>query len=168
MRPVRRWLLHPLAALFVVAVLGLAALIWWATAIGPSTASRSGAIERARSVGRQIAINVSSYDYAKVDQQFGVVASELTGPALAQFNADKANIKKYLTTNKVATSSTADADAVVPGASSDRVNVMVALTSAQSVAGKAQSASSLLIQLTLVRSGGDWLAQSVGYVNSNG
>lgn len=168
MRPVRRWLLHPLTAVLVVLLLGLAALVVWSLRMHPSTASRSSAIEQGRAAGRQIAVNVSSYDYVKIDQQFGVVGAELTGPALAQFDADKAQIKTYLTTNKVATTSTVDADAVVPGATADRVNVMVALTSAQSVGGKTSSANSLLIQLGLVRTGGVWLANSVGYVNARG
>lgn len=164
----RRWLLQPLAAVVAVLVAALLVLAVLPVFVHRPSIAQNSTVEEARTIGQRIAINVTSYDYTKIDTQFATVTSELTGSALANFNADKAQIKTYLTANKVATTTTVDSDAVVPGATPSLVSTMVALTQDQTVAGKAQSVTSLLIRMTLEKRNGVWVAQSIGNVSASG
>lgn len=164
----RRWLLHPLTAVVVVLFAALVVLAVLPIFVHRTAAAQDSSVEEARTVGQRIAINVTSYDYTNIDAQFATVVGELTGSALTNFDADKAQIKTYLTNNKVATTTTVDSDAVVPGATATTVSTMVALTQNQTVAGKPQSVTSLLIRMTLVKAHGVWLAQSIGNVSSSG
>ena len=75
----RRWPSRPLTALLAIALISVAVLAALLTRIGPPGAAIDRSITTARNTGRQIAINISSYDYTKLPQQFAAVSSEITG-----------------------------------------------------------------------------------------
>ncbi len=150
-----------LAASTVVLLAAVALLALWSTRItSPATAADS-AVTQARTAGRQIAIDVTSYDYRKVTQQFAVVAGETTGQALTSFQSEKAQIQSYLASQKVVTVATVNTDAVVPGATRSAATILVALTLTQSADGGTPTQSTQLIKLGMVRQGSRWVAATV-------
>jgi Mce-associated membrane protein len=149
-----------IAAALVLAA-GLGALIWWFTDIGPSAAATADRISQARSAGRQIAIDVTSFDYTTLNAQFARVAGETTGQALADQQREESQIRSLLTTEKIKTVGTVNTDAVVPGATSSSVTVLVAVTITQTAAGASPTQSTALIRVGLVRTGTRWVAEAV-------
>lgn len=75
--------------LLVLAVLsGLASVVLFA--VPAPGRGNDPAQDAALFAARQAAVNVNSYDYTKIDQQFSQVTAELTGTILDNFNARKA------------------------------------------------------------------------------
>ncbi len=148
-------------AAVVVLLAGLGALIWWSTDIGPSAAATSNRIAQARTVGQQISIDVTSFDYTTLDAQFARVAAETTGQALADQQREEGQIRSLLTSEKIKTVGTVNTSAVVPGATGSSVTVLVAVTITQTTAGGSPTQTTALIRVGLVRTGARWLAEAV-------
>jgi hypothetical protein len=104
---------------------------------------------------------VTSFDYTTLNAQFARVAGETTGQALADQQREESQIRSLLTTEKIKTVGTVNTDAVVPGATSSSVTVLVAVTITQTAAGASPTQSTALIRVGLVRTGTRWVAEAV-------
>jgi Mce-associated membrane protein len=157
----RRWLLRPLTGLLVLVLVVVAVLAVLLSRVGAPGSARNRNIATAENAARQIAINISSYDYTKLTQQFAEVASELTGSAATDFQASTTQIKSYWPANKLVTTAQVDDDAVVPGATNTNVVVLVALTVTGRSSGQTPYIDSVPERITLVKEHGTWLAMKV-------
>ena len=115
----------------------------------------------ALAAGRQIAVDVASYDYRHIDADFTRVSKEATGKFQSDFTTQSAGVRDAIVAAK-AVSTAQVASAGVVNASSTTAQVVVALnrtvTNSQAPKG---TQSALGVQLFLVRRGGRWLATDV-------
>lgn len=161
----RRYLPHPLTALLVLVLAGVGVLVWlFVSRPGPNTGR--AADDAALAAARQTAVNSASYDYRSIDKQLEIIAGELTGPALTQFNAQKADIKTSVTANKtVATAQILDAG-IVPGAftTGDAVRALVAVDVTYVVNSGTPATQPQLLEVDMVPSGVGWVAENISPV----
>ena len=148
------------AGALVVATAGAAL-----AAVGAHRLSDKAALANARAsalaAGRQIAVDVASYDYREIDKDFTRVSSEATGKFLSDFSTQSAGVRDAIVSVK-AVSQAQIASAGVVNASTDSAQVVVALnrtvTNAQAPKG---TNSAFGIQMFLVKRHGRWLASQV-------
>ncbi|MGH3744725.1 MAG: hypothetical protein ACRDTP_07695 [Mycobacteriales bacterium] len=161
----RRYLPHPLTVLLVLVLAGVGVLVWLFVSRPDPHAGRA-ADEAALAAARQTSVNSASYDYRSIDKQLKIIAGELTGPALTQFDAQKADIKSSVTANKtVATAQVLDAG-IVPGAvtSGDAVRALVALDVTYVVNSSTPATQPQLLEVDMVRVGDGWVAENISPV----
>lgn len=128
-----------------------------------SRVDRQDSLTRARqqalAVGRQVAVDINSYDYDKIDQQFARVQQQLTGRALDDFNANKGDIRKQLTANKEhATAQVLDAATVA--SSRDEATEMIALAITFATPSGRAGPTTSYAQVHLVRNQGRWIVDT--------
>jgi Mce-associated membrane protein len=148
------------AGLLVVAT-GGAAL----AAVGAHQLSDQAALSHARAsalaAGRQIAVDIASYDYREIDRDFTRVASEATGKFLSDFSTQSAGVRDAIVSVR-AVSKAQIASAGVVNVSTSSAQVIVALnrtvTNAQAPKG---TSSAFGVQMFLVKRHGRWLASQV-------
>jgi Mce-associated membrane protein len=124
-------------------------------------ASLSDARASALAAGRQIAVDVASYDYREIDKDFTRVSNEAAGKFLTDFSTQSAGVRDAIVSLKaVSVAQVASAGAV--NVSADSAQVIVALnrtvTNAQAPKG---TNSAFGVQMFLVKRGGRWLATQV-------
>src|SRR3954451_19404214 len=116
---------------------------------------------QALAAGRQIAIDIASYDYRTIDRDFTRVSEEATGKFLSDFSTQSAGVRDAIVTVK-AVSQAQVASAGVVNVSADSAQVIVALnrtvTNAQAPKG---TSSAFGVQMFLVKHNGRWLASQV-------
>jgi hypothetical protein len=163
----RRFLPHPVTALLVLVLAGVGALAWWSTtgsdAFPARTAASQTRTEQALAAAQRTAINSASYNYQSLATQFATVESELTGPALTDFNNQKADLQTAVNAQKlVATATVLDA-AVIPGppTGSNEVLTMIALNVNYVRSGGTPVPGSELLQVDMINNGKGWLAQNI-------
>lgn len=119
--------------------------------------ARSGAL----AAGRQIALDIASYDYRHIDADFTRVSKEATGKFLSDFSTQSAGVRDAIVALK-AVSVAQIASAGTVNVSSDSAQVIVALnrtvTNAQAPKG---TSSAFGVQMFLVKRHGRWLASQV-------
>src|SRR3954467_2888980 len=134
-------------------------------AVGARQASDQHELSKARgkalAAGRQIAIDIASYDYRTIDRDFTRVSNEATGKFLSDFSTQSAGVRDAI----VAVKATSTAQVASAG------TVNVSLNSAQAIAALHRtvtntqapkgSNSAFGVQLFLVKQGGHWLASQV-------
>lgn len=146
-------------ALIVTAVAGSLA------AVGARHLSHQQQLDNARkaalAAGRQIAVDVASYNYRTIDADFTRVSKEATGKFQSDFTTQSAGVRDAIVAAK-AVSTAQVASAGVVNASPTTAQVVVALnrlvTNSQAPKG---TQSALGVQLFLVKRGGRWLATDV-------
>jgi Mce-associated membrane protein len=144
----------------VVATAGLAL-----AAVGARQLSHQQGVDDARSsalaAGRQIAVDVASYDYHRIDADFTRVSKEATGKFLSEFSTQSAGVREAIVAAKaVSTAQVASAGVVNASAASAQVVVALNRTVTNSQVPKGTQ-SALGVQLFLVKRGGRWLATEV-------
>ena len=148
------------AGALVVATAGAAL-----AAVGAHQASDQHALAQARvqalNAGRQIAIDIASYDYRTIDRDFTRVSNESTGKFRSDFSTQSAGVRDAIVAVK-ATSTAQVASAGTVNVSLTSAQVIVALnrtvTNTQAPKG---TSSAFGVQLFLVKRGGHWLASQV-------
>jgi Mce-associated membrane protein len=134
-------------------------------AVGARQLSHQAALSDARTsalaAGRQIAVDIASYDYREIDKDFTRVSNEATGKFLTDFSTQSAGVRDAIVSLKaVSVAQVASAGAV--NVSADSAQVIVALnrtvTNAQAPKG---TNSAFGVQMLLVKRAGRWLATQV-------
>jgi Mce-associated membrane protein len=119
--------------------------------------ARTGAL----SAGRQIALDIASYDYRHIDRDFTRVSHEATGKFLTDFSTQSAGVRDAIVTLKaVSVAQIASAGAVNVSAGSAQVIVALNRTVTNAQAPKGTS-NAFGVQMFLVKRGGRWLATQV-------
>jgi Mce-associated membrane protein len=134
-------------------------------AVGARHLSHHQSLQDARvsalAAGRQIAVDVASYDYRHIDADFTRVSNEATGKFQSDFSTQSAGVRDAIVAAK-ATSTAQVASAGVVNATTTSAQVVVALnrtvTNAQTPKG---TQTALGVQMFLVRRNGRWLATQV-------
>lgn len=162
----RRIVPHPLTALLVLVLAGVGVLVWLFVT-RPTTNAGRAADQQALTAARQTSVNSASYDYRKIDQQLKVIAGELTGSALTQFNATKADIKSAVTSQKTVSSAQVLDSAIVPSAVTGPgvVRTLVALDVTYVVNGGQPQTQPQLLEIDMVPApAGGWVAENISPV----
>jgi Mce-associated membrane protein len=134
-------------------------------ALGARQASDQQDLARVRvqalAAGRQIAIDLASYDYRTIDRDFTRVSNESTGKFQSDFSTQSAGVRDAIVAEK-ATSTAQIASAGTVNVSLTSAQVIVALnrTVTNSQAPKGTN-SAFGVQLFLVKRGDHWLATQV-------
>jgi Mce-associated membrane protein len=134
-------------------------------ALGAHRLSHQQALDDARSsalaAGRQIAVDVATYDYRHIDADFTRVSKEATGKFQSDFTTQSAGVRDAIVAAKaVSTAQVASAGIVNATTSSAQVVVALNRTVTNSQAPKGTQ-SALGVQMFLVKRGGHWLATDV-------
>jgi Mce-associated membrane protein len=135
------------------------------TAVGARQASDQHELSKARvqalAAGRQIAIDIASYDYRTIDRDFTRVSNEATGKFLSDFSTQSAGVRDAIVAVK-ASSNAQIASAGTVNVSLGTAQVIVALnrtvTNSQAPKG---TQSAFGVQMFLVKRGDRWLASQV-------
>jgi Mce-associated membrane protein len=148
------------AGALVVATTGAAL-----AAVGSRQLSHQAELAQARTAalaaGRQIAVDIASYDYRHIDADFTRVSKEATGKFLTDFSTQSAGVRDAIVAAK-AVSTAQIASAGVVNASTGSVQVVVALNrTVTNVQAPKGTNSAFGIQMFLVKRGGHWLASQV-------
>lgn len=155
-----RWL-NAATSVLLLAAVGLA-VAWFVIGDKTGASAQDRARSNALAAAQQAAVNFTSFDYTKLDGQFAVVSSELTGNILADFNKTKETIKSQFT--KLKTTSVAkvlDAGSVSGDAGASQVVVSLLVTYTQGGKSTAQQSS---LSMHLVRAGDRWLVDQISTV----
>jgi len=134
-------------------------------AVGAQHLSHQQSLDDARSsalaAGRQIAVDVATYDYRHIDADFTRVSDEATGKFQSDFTTQSAGVRDAIVAAKaVSTAQVASAGIVNATTSSAQVVVALNRTVTNSQAPKGTQ-SALGVQMFLVKRGGRWLATDV-------
>jgi len=115
----------------------------------------------ALSAGRQIAVDIASYDYRHIDADFTRVSNEATGKFLTDFSTQSAGVRDAIVSVKaVSTAQVASAGTVNVSPHSAQVIVALNRTVTNAQAPKGTN-SAFGVQMFLVERGGRWLASAV-------
>lgn len=157
---------HLLTAVLVLVLAGVGALAWLFVTRPTVNAGRV-ADEQALAAARQTSVNSASYDYRKIDKQFAIISSELTGAALAQFDKQKSDIKSAVTTQKTIATAQVLSSALVPDAVTQggAIRALVALDVTYVVNGGQPATQPQLVEIDMVRApAGGWVAANISPV----
>lgn len=148
------------------AVLLLAAIVVGATAARATWQAR--ALERANAdalaSGRQLAVNFTTVDYKKVDEDIARVKSGATGEFLASYSKAAEDLKKVIVENK-STSSVERAEAALESGdeSSAVVIVGVVAPTTNTVVPQGEK-KTYRLKLGLAKTGNQWKVQTLEFV----
>ena len=154
-------------AIGVVAVVAIVALVLSRVQVGNlqadsrSAAGVDGARTSALSAARTYAADIASYDYRRLNQDFGVVLAHSTPSFRKSFGKSSAELKSTLVKFHATAKATVVAAGVV-SVSADHAVVLVFLE--QTVTNSAQKSPTTdrsQVEITLVRSGDNWLIDQV-------
>jgi Mce-associated membrane protein len=134
-------------------------------AVGARHLSQQAELAQARnealSAGRQIAVDIASYDYRHIDADFTRVSNEATGKFLTDFSTQSAGVRDAIVSVKaVSTAQVASAGTVNVDPNSAQVIVALNRTVTNAQAPKGTN-SAFGVQMILVKRGGRWLASAV-------
>jgi Mce-associated membrane protein len=134
-------------------------------AVGARSRSHRQSLADARAsalaAGRQIGVDLASYDYRHIDADFTRVSNEGTGSFLKDFATQSAGVRDAIVAARaVSTAQVASAGVVNADAHSAQVVVALNRTVTNSQAPKGTQ-SALGVQIFLVHRGGRWLASQV-------
>lgn len=156
-----------IAALVVALLVAIGAAIWgWVDRPSAASASAEASPAAALTAAQQVAVDLTTFDYRKLDESWARLEAESTPSFMDSLAANKSDVEAFDKRMKVISSGTVTASAALPPAADGRVTVLLfvdqRLYSLGSTTGEIQPAR---IQLVMTQAQGAWLADEVTVTN---